>query len=55
MDKVKEARLILVEASAGLARDKPEYYDHQEFVVIPLKYFERVCDLLLKAIDEKEN
>ena len=46
MDTAEKARTILLEASAGLALDKPEYYERQEFVAIPLKHFERVCDLL---------
>ena len=51
MKRIQHARTILVEASEGLDMDKPEYYVRQEFVVIPAKYFERVCDLLLEEID----
>ena len=53
-EKVRQAMVILLEASGGLDISKPEYYKRQEFVVLPLKYYEQVCALLYEALEDEK-
>uniref|UniRef100_A0A6M3LHQ4 Uncharacterized protein n=1 Tax=viral metagenome TaxID=1070528 RepID=A0A6M3LHQ4_9ZZZZ len=46
---IKEILRILEDAMAGLAIDHPEYYEKQEFVVMPLKYLQSLKKLLDKT------